>query len=122
MSVVGGSTDFLLLSAGGVPTRSPVSQKPSIADCAEINVLEMDPLLVVSVIRLRRHGEGSEVVTLMGKSLGNGQGLGVHNRADQLEWMKKREETDSTMREMGQGITSRSASEPDGGGDVRGGC
>jgi hypothetical protein len=62
------STDFLLLSARGI--------------------LEIDPLLFVSVIRLRRHDEVSEVVTLMGTELGKWKGLGVHNRADRLEWME----------------------------------
>jgi hypothetical protein len=58
-----------------------------------MNVLEVDPLLLMGVIRLRRHDEGSEAVTLDGeRSLGNGKGLGVHNQADQLEWMKSRNE------------------------------
>lgn len=56
-----------------------------------MNVLQIDPLLVVGMIRLGRHGDGSEVVNVDGEpSLGNGKGLGVHNRADQLEWMDKR--------------------------------
>jgi hypothetical protein len=34
--------------------------------------------------------------------------------------MNKRNETNKTMMEMEKGITGRSTSEPDGGGDVRG--
>lgn len=71
----GDSTDFLLLSAGGVPARSLVSQRRSITDCSAINVLEMDPLLVMGVIRLRRHDEGSEVVTLMVTALEETEGF-----------------------------------------------
>lgn len=92
---IGDSTDFLLLSTGGVPASSIVSHKPCITECAAMNVLEVDPLLLMGMIRLRRHDEGSEVVTLDGEpSLGNGKGLGVHNRADQLEWMKARDENE----------------------------
>jgi hypothetical protein len=90
---IGDSTDFLLLSARGVPASSIVSHEPCIAEYAAMNVLEVNPLLLMGMIRLRRHDEGSEVVTLMGnQAWGNGKGLGVHNRADQLEWMKTRNE------------------------------
>lgn len=75
MLLVGLSTDFLLLGARGVPVRSLVSANPSITVLAAMNILEVDPLLVVGVIRLRRHDEGSEVVTLMGTELGKREGF-----------------------------------------------